>query len=80
MTLLIINNRYKVVKILAEGGFGKTFLTEDMHLPSKRLCVVKQLKPIADNPQIYKLVQDRFQREAAILEELGSGNHQIPQL
>jgi serine/threonine protein kinase, bacterial len=38
MTLLIINNRYKVVKILAEGGFGKTFLTEDMHLPSKRLC------------------------------------------
>lgn len=76
----VINNRYKIVKVLAEGGFGKTFLTEDTHLPSGRRCVVKQLKPIADNPQIYKLVQDRFQREAAILEELGSGNNQIPQL
>ena len=76
----IISNRYKIVKVLAEGGFGKTFLTEDTHLPSGRYCVIKQLKPVTNNPQIYKLVQDRFQREAAILEELGNGNNRIPNL
>ena len=76
----LISNRYKIVKVLAEGGFGKTFLTEDTHLPSGRHCVIKQLKPVTNNPQIYKLVQDRFQREAAILEELGNGNNRIPNL
>ncbi len=80
MVQRIISNRYKIVKVLAEGGFGKTFLTEDTHLPSGRHCVIKQLKPVTNNPQIYKLVQDRFQREAAILEELGNGNNRIPNL
>jgi len=76
----IISNRYKIVKVLAEGGFGKTFLTEDTHLPSGRHCVIKQLKPVTNNPQIYKMVQDRFQREAAILEDLGNTNNRIPNL
>lgn len=33
-----------------------------------------------DNPQINQLVQERFQREAAILEKLGNEHSQIPQL
>ena len=49
-------------------------------MPSRRKCVIKQLKPIANNPQIYQLVQERFQREAAILETLGDANSQIPKL
>ncbi|BAU04924.1 protein kinase domain-containing protein [Fischerella sp. NIES-3754] len=80
MLQTIINNRYKIVKVLGEGGFGKTFLTEDTHLPSGRRCVIKQLKPVTENPQIYKMVQDRFQREAAILEDLGNSNNRIPNL
>jgi serine/threonine protein kinase len=76
----IINNRYKIVKVLGEGGFGKTFLAEDTHLPSGRFCVIKQLKPVTNNPQIYKMVQDRFGREAAILEDLGNSNNRIPKL
>ncbi len=80
MLQTIINNRYKIVKVLGEGGFGKTFLTEDTHLPSGRRCVIKQLKPVTENPQIHKMVQDRFQREAAILEDLGNSNNRIPNL
>lgn len=38
------------------------------------------LKPIQNNPQIYQLVQQRFHREAAILEKLGENNNQIPRL
>ncbi|MDM9381834.1 protein kinase [Chlorogloeopsis sp. ULAP01] len=75
-----INNRYKIVKVLGEGGFGKTFLAEDTHLPSGRCCVIKQLKPVTNNPQIYQMVQDRFRREAAILEDLGNSNNRIPNL
>ncbi|OUL30709.1 serine/threonine protein kinase [Nostoc sp. T09] len=76
----LLNNRYQVIQTLGGGGFGETFLAEDTQMPSKRRCVIKQLKPIHNNPQIYQLVQERFQREAAILEDLGGSTDQIPTL
>ncbi|BAY21349.1 serine/threonine kinase [Calothrix sp. NIES-2100] len=76
----LLNNRYQVIQTLGGGGFGETFLAEDTQMPSKRRCVIKQLKPIQNNPQIYQLVQERFQREAAILEDLGGATDQIPSL
>lgn len=80
ITPTILNNRYKVIRILGSGGFGETFLAEDTQMPSGRRCVIKQLKPVVDNPQVYQLVQERFQREAAILEELGDSSNNIPRL
>ncbi|MBD2438653.1 serine/threonine-protein kinase [Nostoc sp. FACHB-110] len=77
---MLLNNRYQVIQTLGSGGFGETFLAEDTQMPSHRRCVIKQLRPIQNNPQIYQLVQERFQREAAILEDLGGSNHQIPTL
>ncbi len=76
----LLNNRYQVIQTLGGGGFGETFLAEDTQMPSKRRCVIKQLKPIHNNPQIYQLVKERFQREAAILEDLGGYSDQIPSL
>ncbi len=77
---MLINGRYQVLHPLQEGGFGHTFLAEDTQLPSRRRCVIKQLKPVHHNPEFYRLIQDRFQREAAIQETLGEVCPQIPRL
>ena len=80
MTTPLLNHRYRVIKSLAEGGFGQTFLVEDTQMPSRRQCVIKQLKPMNDRPEVFRIVQDRFAREAAVLEAVGKGNSQIPDL
>lgn len=80
MTITLLNNRYQVIKVLGAGGFGETFLAEDTHIPSRRRCVIKQLKPIANDPKTYEMIQQRFEREAATLEYLGDSCNQIPKL
>jgi serine/threonine protein kinase, bacterial len=59
MTSQLLNDRYQIIRTLGSGGFGDTFLAEDTHMPSRRLCVVKRLRPVQANPQVNQLVQDR---------------------
>lgn len=80
MMTTLLNNRYQIIQVLGAGGFGETFLAEDTYMPSRRRCVIKQLKPVTNDPQMYRLIQQRFQREAATLEALGESSDQIPKL
>lgn len=76
----LLKHRYKVLRVLSEsGGFAQTLLGEVTDVPSRRLCVIKKLRPIAD-PEEFKFAQDRFRREAAVLERLGDASDQIPKL
>lgn len=77
---MLLNNRYQVLKSIGSGGFGETFLAEDTQMPSGRRCVVKKLHPVSHHQQLYPLIKERFQREAAILEDLGSHSDRIPTL
>lgn len=51
MMATLLNNRYQIIQVLGAGGFGETFLAEDTYLPSRRRCVIKQLKPVINDPQ-----------------------------
>ncbi|MCC0178091.1 serine/threonine protein kinase [Waterburya agarophytonicola K14] len=85
----IIGGHYQIVKELASGGFGQTYIAKDIHLPDKPLRVVKLLKPLTisgseivplakDHPT-FSLARRLFDKEAQVLYKLGV-NDQIPQL
>jgi serine/threonine-protein kinase len=76
----LLNNRYRILQSIGSGGFGETFLAEDTQMPSGRRCVIKQLKPSVNRPELYPLIQEQFRREAAILEKLGEKSDRIPRL
>jgi len=74
-----LDGRYRIIKKLGGGSFGKTFLAEDTKLIRKPLCLVKQLKPTRSDPATLKLARRLFELEAKKLEEL-AGHTQIPRI
>ena len=76
---LLLRNRYLAMKSLGKGGFGATFLAVDLSLPGKPTCVIKQLRPSMNDPDIFEMAKELFEREAQTLGRIG--NHpQIPRL
>lgn len=74
-----LGGRYKIISELGAGGFGQTFLAEDLHLPDHPRCVVKQLKPQSTDAATLQTARRLFDIEARVLYKLG--NHdQIPHL
>lgn len=74
-----LRDRYHVIKALAQGGFGATFLAHDEGLPGEPTCVIKQLRPSTSAPEVMKMARELFMREAKTLGKIG--NHpQVPRL
>ena len=75
----LLAGHYKVLEVLGEGGFGQTYIAEDIHLPGNPKCVLKHLKTSSTDPDILETARRLFQKEAETLQQLG--NHdQIPRL
>ncbi|HEY9666635.1 MAG TPA: serine/threonine-protein kinase [Coleofasciculaceae cyanobacterium] len=77
----LLRNRYRIIKPIGGGGFGRTFLTEDTDCMNA-LCVVKQFSPspqIQTEPEALEKATELFNQEAVRLFELGE-HPQIPKL
>jgi serine/threonine protein kinase len=79
MMTKVLDGRYKLIKALGSGGFGRTYIARDMRRPGDPSCVVKHLQPASTDPNFVREARRLFNTEAETLEKLG--NHaQIPQL
>ncbi len=75
----LLDHRYQVIRVLATGGFGQTYIAQDTRRPGNPMCVVKHLKPTSSDPRVFETAKRLFNSEAETLEQLG--NHdQIPRL
>jgi serine/threonine protein kinase, bacterial len=76
---LLLRDRYHLMQPLGQGGFGATFLAQDIILPGRPICVVKQLRPTTSSPRVYEMAKELFEREANALGKLGD-HPQVPRL
>jgi len=76
---LRLNGRYQVLGLLGKGGFGATFAAADIGLPGTPICVVKQLRPATDDPNVFRMAKELFEREAQTLGKVGV-HPQVPRL
>lgn len=79
MAAKVLDGRYKLIKTLGAGGFGRTYIARDMRRPNTPACVVKHLKPASDDAGFIREARRLFNTEAETLEKLGR-HDQIPQL
>lgn len=76
---LLLKERYRAIKPIGQGGFGKTFLAVDEDKPSKPRCVIKQFYPQSQGTNTLAKAVELFNQEAVQLDELGK-HPQIPEL
>ena len=75
---IVLRDRYRPIKFLGEGGFGRTFQAID----EERLntpCVIKQFLPQQAGSAALQKATELFQQEAVRLQDLGK-HSQIPDL
>lgn len=64
----VLQNRYRLINLLGQGGFGRTYLVEDQGRFNE-LCALKELTPPQTGYALGKS-KELFQREAQILYQI----------
>ncbi|MEA5558800.1 serine/threonine-protein kinase [Nodularia spumigena] len=65
----VVDNRYRIIRQLGQGGFGRTYLAEDNH-KSQQTCVLKEFAPQVQAQQDLDKAKELFEREANVLKTL----------
>ncbi len=73
-----LRGRFCIIKLLGQGGFGRTYLAEDRDKLNEK-CVVKQFVPMMQGTAGLQKALELFEREARQLQQLGH-HPQIPAL
>ncbi|MBW4670568.1 MAG: protein kinase [Cyanomargarita calcarea GSE-NOS-MK-12-04C] len=64
-----LGDRYVIVRQLGKGGFGITYLAEDVNR-FREPCVLKEFSPQVQTPYVLQKAEELFQREATVLYKL----------
>ncbi len=65
----ILQSRYRLRELMAEGGFARTYLAQDQGRFNER-CVVKEFCPNSRDTTVFKKAKELFQREAQTLYQI----------
>jgi serine/threonine protein kinase len=71
----LLQQRYRVTKVLGQGGFGRTYLAQDTGCFDE-MCVLKEFSPNDRGRDAMKKSKELFQREAQVLYQID--HPQIP--
>ncbi|WP_293026623.1 MULTISPECIES: serine/threonine-protein kinase [unclassified Moorena] len=72
----ILGGRYRILRELGHGGFGRTYLAQDLNRFNE-LCVLKEFAPQVQGNHALQKAEELFEREAGVLYRLQ--HPQIPQ-
>ena len=76
----ILAGRYRIIALLGQGGFARTYKAQDIQNPGNPPCAIKEIPfPKSENPRVLEGARNRFQMEVNALQTLGN-NSRIPQL
>ncbi|MEG4092014.1 bifunctional serine/threonine-protein kinase/ABC transporter substrate-binding protein [Microcoleus sp. Pol12B4] len=76
----ILHESYKIIALLGQGGFAKTYTAAQINQPNHSLCVVKEIPfPSSNDRHVLEMARKRFEREASALRCLGKDSR-IPEL
>ena len=64
-----LSDRYLIVRQLGQGGFGRTYLAEDINR-FRELCVLKEFSPQVQTEYVLQKSEELFEREASVLYKL----------
>ena len=71
----LLQNRYRIVQMLGQGGFGRTYLAEDTGRFQEK-CAIKEFVPTQGEESFSDKATELFQREASVLYQIS--HPQIP--
>ena len=70
----VLRNRYKIKRIIGQGGMGSIYLADDLRLEG-RLCALKEVEHDRTMPaDLFKQAREQFLREATVLARLDHPN------
>jgi serine/threonine-protein kinase len=70
----VLRNRYKITRIIGQGGMGSIYLADDLRLEG-RLCALKEVEHDRSVPvEMLKQAREQFLREATVLARLDHPN------
>jgi serine/threonine protein kinase len=65
----VVENRYRIIHQLGQGGFARTYIAEDLN-QAQQQCVLKEFAPQVEEKQDLEKAKELFEREASVLKKL----------